>query len=109
MSELTYEQHTYIARFIHPEKTYPALDEAMIAVVLAIPLETYRQIKEDIVIAVRRTADELLNESGFASRVHRCPFVLGSIVVGLADSITDDWESWLELWHCFLSLDRSNY
>src|SRR5258708_2968079 len=108
MSELSHEQQTYLARFIHPEKTYPALTEEMIATILAIPVLTYRQIKVEIAAAVQQSADELLANPEFASRVDRLPFAPGSTVVGLGDSITDDWESWLELLRHLLSIRRPN-
>ncbi len=108
MSELSYDQHTYLARFIHPDKAYPALNDLAIAAIFEMPLETYRQIKAECTAAVRRTAEELLTENDFADRVDRLPFAPGSTVVGLGDSITDDWQSWLEILRGLLSIRRPN-
>ena len=108
MSELSHEQQTYLARFIHPEKTYPALTEEMIATILAIPLVTYRQIKMEIAAAVQQSVDELLANPEFASRIDRLPFAPGSTVLGLGDSITDDSLSWIELLRQLLSKRRSS-
>src|SRR5215467_7450889 len=97
MPELTYEQQTWTLKFMHPEKTYPTLTEEMLAKLFEMPLKIYRQIKEECAAATRQAAEELLADADFAARVGRLPFAPGSTVVGLGDSITDDWQSWIEI------------
>ncbi len=40
--------------------------------------------------------------------MERLPFASRSTVVGLGDSITDDWQSWIEILRALLSICRSN-
>jgi len=106
MSEMSYEQQSLLHQFLHPEKLYPTLDELAIAGTIGTPVETYRQIKAELAAVARRAAEELLMQPDFAARVDRLPFTPGSTVVGLGDSITDDWNSWLEILRWLLSIRR---
>ncbi len=106
MSEMSYEQRSMLHQFLHPEKLYPTLDEPAIAGTIGTPVELYRQIKAQLTAATQRAAEELLAQPDFAERVDRLPFTTGSTVIGLGDSITDDWQSWLEILHCLLSIRR---
>ena len=106
MSQMTYEQHSLLHQFLHPEKSYPTLDEAAIAGTAGTPVEMYRQIKAQLAAATRRAAEELLADPDFAARVDRLPFTPGSTVIGLGDSITDDLNSWLEILRNLLAIRR---
>jgi len=108
MKALSHEQLTVLLRFSHPEKVYPTLGETAIAEIFAIPVETYRQIKSECAASTRQAAEELLAEPDFGLRVDRLPFAPGSTVVGVGDSITDDWQSWLEILRALLSIRRPN-
>src|SRR5437016_4409590 len=106
MNDLSYEQSVSLHQYLHPEKMYPMIGEAVIAAIYGTPLEIYRQIKEAFAAAACRAAEELLSQSDFAARVDRLPFTSGSTVVGLGDSITDDLQSWLEILRCLVSMRR---
>jgi len=106
MSEMSYEQQLYLHKFLHPNKMYPMLDEATVAGTLGTPVEIYRRIKADLSAGTRHAAEELLAEPGFAARVDRLPFVAGSTIAGLGDSITDDLQSWFEILRSLLEIRR---
>lgn len=106
MQELSHEQLTALLRYSHPEKAYPTLSEMAIAALFDIPVESWRQIKSECAAAARQAAAELLAEPDFALRVGRLPFAPGSTIVGLGDSITDDWLSWIEILRALLAIQR---
>jgi lysophospholipase L1-like esterase len=103
---MSYEQQTFLHKFLHPEKVYPSLDEATVAGIMGTPLDRYRQIKAELQAEIQRAAEELLADSDFAARIDRLPFSSGATIVGLGDSITDDWQSWIELLRCLVESRR---
>jgi lysophospholipase L1-like esterase len=102
VSELPAELLSFVIQFIHPEKTNvgptgATFDDHAIAAYFGTDVETYRAIKTGYTVAARCAAVELLAEPDFTARVDRLPFAPGSTIVGLGDSITDDYQSWLEI------------
>ena len=90
-------------QYHHPEKTLATLpggqeigDETL-APFFATDVRTYREIKAAFAERARRCSRELLRDARFAGFVDQLPFEAGSTVVGLGDSITDDYQSWLEI------------
>lgn len=109
MPALPDDQLSYYIQFMHPEKMLaglPGLSDANVAALFAIPLAEYQRIKEGFAANARRAAGELLQEPGFAAQVARLPLSAGDVVVGLGDSITDDYQSWLEILRHTLALAR---
>jgi acyl-CoA thioesterase I len=109
MSGLTLEQETFIVQFFHPEKEYPdspGMNEAVAAALLGVDLAIYQKLKTHFSEQARQAACELLADSTFAEQVDRLPFAPGSRVVGLGDSITDDYQSWLEILRYLLAFRR---
>jgi lysophospholipase L1-like esterase len=107
--ELTLDQLTYVLQFVHPEKTLaglPGLSDATVAAVFGLDGTAYRRIRAGFTEAARRAAQELLEDPTFAGRVERLPFAAGAKVIGLGDSITDDYQSWLEVLRHLLALRR---
>jgi acyl-CoA thioesterase-1 len=90
-------------KYHHPEKTLstlpggPKIGDEMLAPFFGTDVQTYREIKAVFAERARRCAYELLQEAWFARLVDRLPFESGDTVVGLGDSITDDYQSWLEI------------
>lgn len=108
-NQLTPEQLAYVLQFNHPEKVLyrlPGLDDSVCAQIYRIDLETYQAIKAHYATSARRAAEELLADEVFAALVDRLPFTPLSSVVGLGDSITDDYQSWLEILRYLLELRR---
>jgi lysophospholipase L1-like esterase len=109
MSELTFAQESFIVQFFHPEKSYPnnpGMNETVAAALNGVELATYQKIKSHFGEEARRAARELLADPAFAVSVERLPFTPGSTVVGLGDSITDDYQSWLEILRYLLEFQR---
>jgi lysophospholipase L1-like esterase len=104
--ELSFEQRAYLAQFQHPEKAWPGLSDAAIAPLFEFDLEELRRVKAEFQAAATSAARELLQDETFAGNVDRLPFAPGAVVVGLGDSITDDWQSWLEILRHLLALRR---
>src|SRR5215210_39926 len=90
-------------QYHHPEKTLASLpggqeiDNEILASFFGTDAQTYREIKDTFAERTRRCAYELLQDARFAPLVDRLPFEAGTTVVGLGDSITDDYQSWLEI------------
>src|SRR5215210_3224817 len=90
-------------QYHHPEKTLstlpggPEIGDEMLAPFFGTDARTYREIKAAFAERARRCARELLQDAWFAALVDRLPFEAGTTVVGLGDSITDDYQSWLEI------------
>jgi acyl-CoA thioesterase-1 len=106
---LNSEQLAYIIQFQHPEKIFarmPGIDDATVAAIFGVDLEKYRSIKAGFAQSARRAASELLANPDFAARIDRLPVTLGATVVGVGDSITDDYQSWLEILRHLLELQR---
>jgi len=103
--EHTREQMQFILHFIHHEKTVQASEE-ICAALLGYELKTVREIKTQFADTVWQNAKVLLDDPTFADLVDRLPFAPGSVVVGLGDSITDDYTSWCEILRVALTLRR---
>jgi len=90
-------------QYHHPEKTLstlpggPEIGDEMLAPFFGTDARTYREIKAAFAERARRCARELLQDAWFARLVDRLPFEAGTTIVGLGDSITDDYQSWLEI------------
>lgn len=107
---MTPERFAYRLQFSHIGKQvaeWPgAQDVANLAAIYGVGADEYRRIKATFAANVREAAEALLADNAFAERVARLPFEKGAVVVGLGDSITDDWQSWLEILRHVLMLRR---
>ena len=107
--QLTPDQLRFLVQFIHPDKTLPAqLDTsaARIGPLFDPGGMLYEQLVDEFAANARRAAEELLADPAFAAQIDRLPFAPGSTVVGLGDSITDDYQSWLEILRHVLAMRR---
>jgi len=90
-------------QYHHPEKTLSTLPggtkigDEMLAPFFGTDARTYREIKAAFAERARRCAHELLQDAWFPRLVDQLPFESGTTLVGLGDSITDDYQSWLEI------------
>src|SRR5216684_2029021 len=108
----TAEQTEFLIQFLHPERTLvwaSALDAKVLAPLYGVDVRTYNAIRQQFANRVWETAQELLKDPAFAQRVDKLPFETGSVVVGLGDSITDDYQSWLEILSDVLKLRRRRH
>lgn len=100
MQPLNQEQITYFARFIHPAKSYaymPGVSDGILGPMMGCDPALYEEVCGQMERNAAEGARALLAEPEFAARVNRLPFGDGETVVGLADSITDDLQSWFEI------------
>ena len=84
----------------------PSLDDALRSALLGLDEATYRASKEQCQANAREAAEELLAEPSFADRVDHLPFKAGATLLGIGDSLTDDFQSWLEILRHLLELER---
>ena len=100
---------SYLFQFTHPEKILslmPVVTEATIAPLFGLSKATYAHMKHAFAERARQAAEELLSDSAFASQVDRLPFAPGSMVIGVGDSVTDDYQSWLVILRDVLAARR---
>jgi acyl-CoA thioesterase I len=103
MEELSRTEIEEAVQYHHPEKTLaglptrPEISEEMLAQFFRTDARTYKEIKAAFAERAHQCARELLQDAQFASLVDRLPFEGDTTVVGLGDSITDDYQSWLEI------------
>lgn len=99
-----------MVQITHPEKVYFYLpgfqDEAFLAAMYGLDVDTYRKIKSDFAAAAQGVAQELLTDGAFAAAVDRLPFRPGSLVVAIGASGTADLQSWFEILRHLLDLRR---
>ncbi len=101
--ELTRADLEYVIQFQHPEKmlaglpTQPEITDRMIAPFFGLETQVYARIKAGFAERAREAALGLLENFDLRERVDRLPFERGQTVVGLGDSITDDYQSWFEI------------
>jgi lysophospholipase L1-like esterase len=94
------EQLKYSIQFQHPHKVLglmPGTNESITAQLFELDLATYRTVRNEFADKVRKAADELLEDQMFKKQVQNLPFKTGDVIVGLGDSITDDYQSWIEI------------
>lgn len=105
------EQLQFMLQFVHPEKTLadmPGLEDPeqqslLLAKIFNISPEMYRAQKQGFADSAWQAARELLNNANFNERFRQLPFSSGEKIVGLGDSITDDYQSWIEVLRCLLT------
>jgi lysophospholipase L1-like esterase len=108
-NQLSFEQQAYILQFVHHEKVigdYPGVNDTALAALLGIDASLYQRIKAHFAANARGAAEELLADTAFAAKVDALPFKAGETIIGLGDSITDDWQSWLEILRHLVALRR---
>jgi acyl-CoA thioesterase-1 len=86
-------------RYTHLEKLYGYLPgvPAALPALFGIDDDTYVAVRRRFEDRVRTAAAELLDRSDIAAAVDRLPFQVGSTVLAVGDSFTDDWQSWVEI------------
>ena len=90
-------------QYHHPEKllaklpAHPETSDELLAPFFGTDAKTYKEIKDVFAERARRCARELLQDARLAELVDGLPFEPGTTVLGLGDSITDDYQSWLEI------------
>ena len=109
MADLTQEQLTYLMQFSHPEKALAGLPGASampLHIAFGLDKASYDTIRSGFAERAQAAAHGLLADAAFATLVDRLPFASGAKVVGFGDSITDDYQSWLEILRWLLALRR---
>jgi len=97
-------------RYVHIEKIYDYLpgmqDEAILAAIFGVDVETYRAARQTFADTVHATAMELLADPAFAAQVDALPFQPGDIVVAIGESDSDDLLSAFEILTHLVSMQR---
>jgi len=97
-------------QYTHLEKIYfyipPFTDDAFIAQIHGVDVETYRSIRADFDAAAHGAAEEMLRDDAFAAMVDGLPFGPGETVVAIGSSTTDDLQSWFEILRHLVAIRR---
>jgi acyl-CoA thioesterase-1 len=104
------EQIEYLVQFNHPEKAlrwFP-MESSTVAQILGIGNDFYDEIRFKFESHCRTAAEELLADPEFARKIDALPLEAGSTLVGLGDSITDDYQSWFEIFRHVIAIRRSD-
>lgn len=104
---LTLQQIEYILQFQHPQKMLsgmPGISPAVVAQLFEIDQDLLTSTQAKFASAAQVAAVELLADEALAQAIDRLPFTDGQTVVALADSITDDWQSWFEILRHMIAL-----
>ena len=100
MVEMSLDEIKEIMQLNHPEKFlafFPGMSEQTAADIYGIDVDVYKQIKNEFKENANNTADALLKDSLFVKQIKKLPFKKGDTILGLGDSITDDYQSWFEI------------
>jgi acyl-CoA thioesterase-1 len=109
MPPFTLDELNFRIQFTHLEKLnadLPGMDEATIAHIFGVDLPVYQEIRGSFTQRACHAAEELLEEIAFRENIARLPFRAGAKVVAIGDSITDDYQSWFEIFRRVLELAR---
>lgn len=97
-------------QYTHLEKIYfyipPFADDAFVAQIHGIDVETYLAIRADFEAAAHGAAMALLADDTFAAKVDALPFPPGSMVAAIGSSTTDDLQSWFEILRHLVTMQR---
>lgn len=95
-----FDRTEYLLRFFHPERVLPPLPgvhRGIAAQLLGMDKDEYDARIAALDVARSRIADDLLADTKVVSSLARVPFSTDQLIVGLGDSLTDDFCSWFEL------------
>ncbi len=87
-------------RFIHPEKILSDMDgmcERVTAALFGLTRRRYRRIRRRFEEEANGAVAKALDDAELFRRIAALPFAEGETIVGLGDSITDDYQSWFRL------------
>lgn len=96
----------YLVQFLNIEKKFPLLpgtkDLKAVASFIGLPVEDLKEIREEFEENIKKAANELLNEEDIVEQVNELPFNQSDKILVLGDSITDDLQSWFEIFRHLL-------
>jgi lysophospholipase L1-like esterase len=107
--QLQPDQLAYLIQFQHPQRMLarmPGMCDELVAIMFGIEPGQYRSIRDSFAEKARAAAADLLRDPAFSERVDCLPFEPGQTVIGLGDSITDDFQSWLEILRNLVEIRR---
>ena len=97
---MTLDEVKELMQLNHPEKFlafFPGMSEKVAADIYGIEFDVYKQIKNEFKNNAKNAADDLLKDILFVEQIKNLPFKKGDTILGLGDSITDDFQSWFEI------------
>jgi len=98
----------YLVQFLNIEKRFPLLpgvkDIKSVALFIGLPVEELKEIRDEFEENAKQAAVELLKEEDIIDKVQNVPFQEGDTILVLGDSITDDLQSWFEIFRHLLQI-----
>lgn len=98
----------YLLQFLNLEKRFPLLpgikNEEAIAGLVGLDIDEFKKLRSQFVSNAKQAAIELLEDPEVAEWIEELPFEPGDTIVALGDSITDDLQSWFNIFQHVLEI-----
>lgn len=102
----------YLLQFLNLEKRFPLLpgikNEQAIAGLMGLEVEELNKLRDRFTSNAKQAAIELLEDGEVADWIEQLPFEKGDTIVALGDSITDDLQSWFNIFQHVLEIGRED-
>lgn len=99
---------SYLLQFLNLEKQFPLLpgikNEEAMAGIMGLGTEEMKEIRDRFITNAKEAAIELLEDGEVAEWIHEIPFEEGDTIVAIGDSLTDDLQSWFNIFQHVLEI-----
>ncbi len=105
----------YLIQFSNIEKRYPLFqgnrDPGAVAEFIGLDYDYFSKIRKNFDDQVRQAAEEILKEEEMMKQIGKLPFSPGETIAVVGDSITDDRQSWFQVFRNVLdkAVSESNF
>lgn len=98
----------YLLQFLNLEKRFPLLpgikNEEAMANLMGLETDELKELRERFSSNAKEAAIELLEDGEVSEWIHELPFEEGDTIVAIGDSLTDDLQSWFNIFEHVLSI-----
>ncbi len=98
----------YLLQFLNLEKRYPLLpgikNEEAMAGLMGLEKEELKELRDRFSSNAKEAAIELLEDGEVAEWIEELPFEQGDTIVAIGDSLTDDLQSWFNIFQHVLEI-----
>lgn len=98
----------YLLQFLNLEKRYPLLpgieNEEAMAGLMGLEKEELKELRDRFSSNAKEAAIELLEDGEVAEWIEELPFEEGDTIVAIGDSLTDDLQSWFNIFQHVLEI-----
>ena len=98
----------YLLQFLNLEKRFPLLpgieNEEAMAGLMGLEIDELKELRERFLSNAKEAAIELLEDGEVSQWIHELPFEEGDTIVAIGDSLTDDLQSWFNIFEHVLTI-----